>query len=64
MRPKPLMATFTAASVVVLTAAACVWRWARGTVSVEEACARAIRNAGRSCRVDSGKKCGCDDDAP
>ena len=48
MRPKPLMATFTAASVVVLTAAACAWRWAGRTVSVEDAGERTIRNAGRS----------------
>ena len=55
MRPKPLMATFTAASVVVLTAAACAWRWAGRTVSVEDAGERTIRNAGRSCRVKSGR---------
>ena len=55
MRPKPLMATFTAASVVVLTAAACAWRWAGRTVSVEDAGERTIRNAGRSCRVQSGR---------
>jgi hypothetical protein len=40
------MATFTAASVVVLTAAACAWRWAGRTVSVEDAGERTIRNAG------------------
>ena len=55
MRPKPLMATFTAASVLVLTAAACAWMWAGGTVSVDAARESTNRNACRSCRVDSGR---------
>ena len=46
MRPKPLMATFTLASVTVLTAVACGWRTRSGqwTVAAQRTRARSPGN--------------------